>query len=46
MIDEIDSGYMCSKCYLPILESILVFDDENYKFYHKECEYKWQEELK
>ena len=41
---EQDSGYMCSKCYLPILESVLVFNEEKIEFYHKrnfyhkECE--------
>ena len=35
---EQDSGYMCSVCWLPIEESVLVFNEEKYEFYHKECE--------
>ena len=37
-INEDDSGYICSICALPILESVLAFDEEKYEFYHKECE--------
>lgn len=38
METEQDSGYMCTKCYLPIKESVLVFNEEKFEFYHKECE--------
>lgn len=33
---EQDSGYICCKCYSPILESDLLYDT-NYNFYHKGC---------
>lgn len=38
METEQDSGYMCNKCWLPILESLLVFNEERTEFYHKGCE--------
>ena len=32
------SGYMCNVCFQEIEESVLVFNEEKYEYYHKECE--------
>jgi len=37
-INNEDSGYICSKCYSEIKTQDLVFDEEKYEYYHKECE--------